>query len=106
MEGTEKLLKNIQDSMSERADILLMMDRPDETWKCVSQDMEYTPQDIMNVTHIFASMLSTYILHQADIESLSDIWKEVVAERQVQLWEDIHNLILKYSWVNTKTFYK
>lgn len=98
--------ENIKSGLDSWADILIEMDMPQEDWGCYAAACPLDSEDAMNAVHIFMSVISNYVLHKEDIESLSDIGLEKVSKRQELFWNALHKLVLGYSWINTKTYYK
>ena len=57
---------------------------------------EYTPEDIMNITLIFSHVISNYNFANIWNKTIEELWDNATASG-----EDLHQYILKYTWINT-----
>jgi hypothetical protein len=68
-----------------------------------SSQIHYDEKDVMNAIHILRWVLANYVAHKS-IRSWDKIEDSIDVSHS--MWNELSEYILKYSWINTKTFYR
>ena len=94
-EQTQEIQKNFEDAIDKWCDIMLNFEVRTQEAKILPD--QYSDETLMNITHLFAHVLSNIAISKRKIADV---------EAALKLGTELHKLIKEYTDFDTKEFYK